>query len=592
MSGVLKQARDLAHRVLVGDEPASSQQAPAAESNAVVQEKVASSRAGTVTAEPGDTLGTFAREGTGDAMRYRELNLFNERDAEDASLEVGQTLAVPLGWDLEAMGGVPDGVPAAAAESDAEIAPEVEAEVEGSGMPGVWEIVALGQQKLSGAAGTAASAADSAYDVAYGAIEAGRRALWGGEEEAPEPAEVEQAVEQAADEVLEPSVGPERGLTPAQQEHFLRHREEGGEKVVDQTVEGASPLEIARKQAEKGDAGTTYKIDEAALAKVQAGDPSADTFWCSGFMIWTLAAYGMDVNAAILGANGQEYTYKNPGGKVYPITVKRMMDGEPEAVGAMDYAAKAGIQGGYIGQVGVDFSEGYGSDKFQGDAADHSLAVKGAAGAFVAAGIGTEVPERDQRPGDFNQSRYKGPYRYYDGANWVTDTSKPIDYYGQGHAWMSGHVVVRGSAWVGLPGSPLVDGAAATEVAWVEDAALTLCDDTDPALVGVLGPAESAERIEANTAGAGELASKKAGGDGGLQVTGQMEVPAKATGSQKDLVVYTGRLGGSPWASHKPASRDVPPPGAPGHGEVAEAAPAEAAPEEQSWSEWAKGLIS
>jgi hypothetical protein len=41
------------------------------------------SRAGTVTAEPGDTLGAFAREGTGDAMRYRELNLFNERDAEE-----------------------------------------------------------------------------------------------------------------------------------------------------------------------------------------------------------------------------------------------------------------------------------------------------------------------------------------------------------------------------------------------------------------------------------------------------------------------------------------------------------------------------
>src|SRR5690606_17697870 len=66
---------------------------------------------GTVVARAGDSVSGLALKGTGDAQRYRELNTFNGRAAEDASLEQGDILDVPVGWDIEAMGGSPPVAP-------------------------------------------------------------------------------------------------------------------------------------------------------------------------------------------------------------------------------------------------------------------------------------------------------------------------------------------------------------------------------------------------------------------------------------------------------------------------------------------------
>ncbi|MFT6822037.1 MAG: hypothetical protein ACJATT_005871, partial [Myxococcota bacterium] len=65
--------------------------------------------AGEYVVKRGDTLGDIARRGTGEVLRYTEINFFNGRAANDSDIEPGDVLLVPEGWDLTAMGATAHG---------------------------------------------------------------------------------------------------------------------------------------------------------------------------------------------------------------------------------------------------------------------------------------------------------------------------------------------------------------------------------------------------------------------------------------------------------------------------------------------------
>jgi hypothetical protein len=267
-----------------------------------------------------------------------------------------------------------------------------------------------------------------------------------------------------------------------------------------------------------------------------SGDPDARIFYCSALSIWTLAAAGYDVTKPLVGADGQPFTWTK-GTTEVQVTLKAIIDGEPEAVEAMTLAERNRmIDGGSVGRLsGAGHTIGHGP----GGAA---VAVRGAAGAFRLAGIGTEVSELDQKPGDFAQSRRTTP----------KSAGAPLQYLGAGHAWQVWQVKARGSAMFGREGSPRALRSEALE-GWHEGVELLIDKDTRPALVGphtVL----TAQRIEANEPGAGTLKRSSAGGDGGVQITLEQPVPDRGLKTYTGYVVYYGRLGTSPWAGWKPAT--------------------------------------
>jgi hypothetical protein len=294
-----------------------------------------------------------------------------------------------------------------------------------------------------------------------------------------------------------------------------------------------STLDVAYTRALLGDAGTSYNRGTPALVpSIVSGDPSAHEFWCSGLSLWTLAATGYDLTAPLVGGDGQSFTWSD-GRTEVKVTLKAIIDGEPEAVEAMTLAQQRKMaSGGSIGRLG-----GAGHTIGHGPGGD-ALAVKGAAGAFQIAGIGAEVPELAQKPGDFAQARWMSP-------GLGPDTS--VKHWGAGHAWQVWSVTARGSALFGKAGSPRPSGPG-TLAGWHDDVAFTIDKDTNPALVGphtVL----TARRIEANLPGAGTLPSS---GDGGVQITREQAVPDLGRG-RSGFVVYYGRLGTSPWTGWKPA---------------------------------------
>jgi hypothetical protein len=89
---------------------------------------------------------------------------------------------------------------------------------------------------------------------------------------------------------------------------------------------------------------------------------------------------------------------------------------------------------------------------------------------------------------------------------------------------------------------------------WQEGVDFVIDKDTLPSLVGEHTVTKAA-RIEANIAGAGTLASSKSGGDGGVQITSEQDVPDKGRSSYTGYVVYYGRLGTSPWNGWTPAKK-------------------------------------
>ncbi|MBP9087316.1 MAG: hypothetical protein KBG15_14430 [Kofleriaceae bacterium] len=309
--------------------------------------------------------------------------------------------------------------------------------------------------------------------------------------------------------------------------------------------------DIAASNQTKQEVNTDYAAD---LAK---GSATQDMFYCSGLSIWTMAAAGYDVNAQLVAADGQPYygdvlaevmvdangkrvfQAKNSVGKkrisvekVY-VTLKKLIDGDPKAIEIMT-RAQGRTTGGSVGEI---MGTGY-ETEHDGDGLP--LAAHGAAGAFELAGIGAEVDELQQKPGDFAQSRRSNK----------DAVTKEIKQRGFGHAWQVTETQVFGDAMFGQAGSPVpvagkLDG-------WHNDVAFTITNDTDPALVGK-HVVTHAKRIEAQNKDVVSNKSADSNSDGGVQLTGKHAVPDHGLPGYTDYSVYYGRLGESRWYGWEPA---------------------------------------
>lgn len=302
------------------------------------------------------------------------------------------------------------------------------------------------------------------------------------------------------------------------------------------SVEG-STLDVAQSRVGME---TKYKLGGFAgteLADMNAGAKDASAFFCSGFSVWTLAASGYDVEETIKGSDGVPFSYTDgnaPEQPGTPVTLRALINGEGPAVAVMNKVEKdQRTNGGWVMHVDNDrigFQDGLGGK-------DATAAVKGAAGAFELAGIGSEVAELEQRPGDFAQSRY---------TNKIQDADKEL-HEGAGHAWQVLTVTVQGRAEFGQPGSPVPTSGEL--VGWHDDVEFVIDDKTDPSRVGPV-TVKSATRIEANVAGARVGSQKQdANHDGGVGISRSLAVPDEDGPKHYDnYVVFYGRLSSSKWA--------------------------------------------
>jgi hypothetical protein len=290
--------------------------------------------------------------------------------------------------------------------------------------------------------------------------------------------------------------------------------------------------------------------------KHTTGSADADTFWCSGFNVWTLAAAGYDMAAELRGEDEKPYTYTEGSARdprETAITMKAIVDGQPEAVEALQIVRSRSMENG--GSVGRVSGQGHMAQGVMTD--EDGLAASGAAALFELTGMGARVDPEQQKPGDFAQSRHKT--QLYDGAGNVVAGSE-FHYRGAGHAWQVWSTLVRGDATFGRPGSPEpvgadLDGLQRGVQFWIDK-------DTDPALVHSIDEGLKEVRIEANVAGVNGLTSSSNGGDGGVVITGEkpfLEAPRR----YRDQVLFYGRLGSSRWAGGTPnepvAERGAPP---------------------------------
>jgi hypothetical protein len=362
----------------------------------------------------------------------------------------------------------------------------------------------------------------------------------------------------AAESAMETAPPPSKPADVTKSEGEARFR------IRQATVTG-STLDVAKTRADLGDAGTRYLragVPKEVAADILSGDTGAQVFWCSALSLWTLAAAGFDLGKTIVGADGKEFTYteltgkKDKAGKPryreVPITLKQLVDGEAKAVEAMSIAEAKGMVKSVEGELRLGPGGSVGELSHEGHSAGYAAegtaaAVKGAAGAFALARIGREVPELEQKPGDFAQSRYATKGEGHD---------TEVRQRGWGHAWQIWAVRARGAAMFGQPGSPVPTNEGLK--GWHTGVEFVMDKDTDPSLVGVHNVVK-ASRIEANKAGAGTLEStkKNPSADGGVQITREVTVP-DVDAKKVDYAVFFGRLSTSPWANWKPASAPSP----------------------------------
>lgn len=296
---------------------------------------------------------------------------------------------------------------------------------------------------------------------------------------------------------------------------------------------------------------TGYELDAAHGQTTQereamrTGDKNAASFFCSGFTEWTLAASGYDMKEPLRGADGVAFSYtdarapKQPGTEV---TIGMLINGQAEAVTTMAEVERTKkVNGGWV--LHLDKTNLYSGYKTGVDAGE--AAMKGAAGAFELAGIGAEVAESAQRPGDFAQAR------------WTNQIAGEDTHIGDGHAWQVWSVRVRGAAMFGKPGSP--KPLSGELEGWQTNVEFTIDDATDPTLVGDI-VVTAAERIEANVAGAGSQGTREGKdqdqtNNGGVGVSGFVAVPDTAGPKRyKNFVAFYARLSASKWAAWKPAT--------------------------------------
>lgn len=373
--------------------------------------------------------------------------------------------------------------------------------------------------------------------------------------------------------VPRPAPAPRPAGQPLSQDAMLAN-----EARVRANGDQGKTLDVAKTKADQGNAGTHYRrldLTQGDVKRMMSGDKDANAFYCSGFAMWTLAAAGYDLDSAILGSDGKPFTYTainktedadtiarfrkserlmkqvtdaglELAADEFPssgkITFRKIIDGDPIAMELITKIEREALGPGIW--LGVHRSRGTKVFDEMIDGANTENAAKGLAGAFELFGIGREVPELDQKPGDFAQTRKK----------------EKGEYTGAGHAFQVWSVHATGSAIFGQEGSPrcITDESAK---GWRDNVELVIDKDTNPALVGE-HTITKARRIEANIEGAmvdeqkakAEKGKKAPAGDGGVQITGDVDVPAKG-GKSEDLVVFYGRLASSPWMTWTKATK-------------------------------------
>lgn len=311
-------------------------------------------------------------------------------------------------------------------------------------------------------------------------------------------------------------------------------------------TEEKAALEKASKAAQK-----------VLAADIASGREDVTRFYCSGLSMWTLAAAGYDITKRLNGPDGTEYrglimkeVDADASGKPVKkgvkgvgktrvvdetkyVTLKLLVDGDPFAIEIVTRARAAGTSTVEITGTGYQTEH---------DGEGLAQAARGAAGAFVAAGIGTEVDELQQKPGDFAQSR-----RTTAGGKGDSE----LKHRGAGHAWQVVDVKAEGEALFGKPGSPeSVNG----KVGWQTDL-FVITPTTDPRLVGE-HTVKAAKRVEAQDESVVADQKGDTGGDGGVQVTGWKAAPDAGLKKYTGYVVFYGRLGTSRWNGWTKATKE------------------------------------
>jgi hypothetical protein len=306
----------------------------------------------------------------------------------------------------------------------------------------------------------------------------------------------------------------------------------------------------------------SLETQRTLAADLASGKADQVRFYCSGLSLWTLAAAGYDLSTRLVGPDrqlyrGQVLTEKpvpvNAEGKPVKkgqkavgneravidtkyVTLKLLVDGDSDAIEIVTRARATGSSTVELQHTGYQ----------TGDADGLALGARGAAGAFELAGIGNEVPELAQKPGDFAQSRR---------TTTSGDKDPELKHRGAGHAWQVTEVQVLGSAMFGknLAGAPNpVKGALE---GWHDNVPYVIDASTHPAFVGV-HTATAAKRVEAQNEDVVSDKKGDAANDGGVQITGWRSVPDAGLSSYTGYVVFYGRLGTSAWHVWTAATRE------------------------------------
>jgi hypothetical protein len=266
---------------------------------------------------------------------------------------------------------------------------------------------------------------------------------------------------------------------------------------------------------------TKYGFSEGSRATSMKASvrEGVDEIWCSGLSNWALAEAGYDLDKPI---PGKTCFSKDPKtGKVteQPMTLRSLVEGYPENLADTKEEAGSGYaQAGLFGKT----------------AAEDDPRVKGAAGAFVLAKIGTEITDLDDvKPGDFAQTRVVGS--------------------GEGHAFQIQACQCEGECLVGPGNSPTLLKDLGGDVIdteggkWYGKASFRIDGKTSPLYVGAHKVVAS-DLLESNVAGAMEDKSDK---DGGVQIRHGRTVAQCTAGGKR---MYVGRLGSSSWAGYSRAN--------------------------------------
>lgn len=272
-------------------------------------------------------------------------------------------------------------------------------------------------------------------------------------------------------------------------------------------------------------------MDEADRGDVQE-------IWCSGLSNWSLAEAGYNLDQKIDGSSCfvKEQKLDKKTGKMVEVTVshkpslRSLIEGGADNL--YDSAADAPPKPKTDEEWAAFSRKAYAQPGLFGKTpAEDDPRVKGAAGAFVLAKIGTEILDlQDVKPGDFAQTRAVGAP--------------------DGHAFQIHACTCEGECLIGSSGSPKLlkdlggEVIATPQGQWFAKASFKIDGSTSPLNVGMHTVVNS-DWLESNLASKMEDKNDK---DGGVQVRhgAAFEDPTKS-GAKR---TYVGRLSSSSWAGY------------------------------------------